>query len=266
MTYTNEERETIKGKIAKLLALGNASKNDSEGQVMAALQKARELMDQYELDESDILKSQHEILDFELYIPNPKHTEGRYITMPPWVKIIATALRVYCDVDIVASRSYSPDKKSGMIRPWEVLRVIGRKDDVDLFVQMFKYIVDQLLSKGGLEDQAAVRYRKENPHLKWGAAVAVSFCNSYMNGMGSGLYSRMMIMHRERIGKENVNALVLSKNAKVKDYMAEHYGRLQHKRVGGSVSNGTAYRSGNSDSNSVALRPSITNKQRLIGR
>jgi len=249
-----KDRKTVMEQIAKLLTLADPSKNDSQGQIMAALAKARELMDKYQIAEgelktADVIRDQEKEMVNE-WQNNPMHQDqGRPLTqMPTWAKFLIVGLAKYCDVEVILRRG-------GM----GGYNVLGRKDDVLLFKQMFSFVSDQMhkLKNQALRSASTMRLTGVDgigSAEGWQRPSPIQFTRQYLSGMGIALQKRLMLAADDRKNySQQMMALVVSKMGKVTEFYHQQF-PVQHKSATRTQVSGAFYK-GKSDAAQVRFHP-----------
>lgn len=142
--------EQIKKKIKKLLAL---SKSPNENEAMAALEKARKLMEENGLSEQDC----------NVYTEETKYLKSR----PHWQYIMAKGVAWINGTVIKIVNDYNS----------LVVRFHGAETDVFISKEMYQYLV-----------KTVNRMAKQNIRKN----AKKPFINSYKEGMAASLYKRML--------------------------------------------------------------------------
>ena len=142
--------EQIKKKIKKLLAL---SKSPNENEAMAALEKARKLMEENGLSEQDC----------NVYTEETKYLKSR----PRWQYIIAKGVAW---INGTVIRIVNGDNLL-------VVRFHGSETDVFISKEMYQYLV-KTVNKMAKQN---IRKNAKKPYI-----------NSYKEGMAASLYQRML--------------------------------------------------------------------------
>lgn len=188
----NVEKEEVLRKVKKLLALGDPEKNSNEFQVEEALRKARELLDRYQLDMSEVEFVQSEIIQDEIEYGgrNGQGTKG----VPPWYQVLTRAVGEYCDCGFYRT-------SGGRVKFY------GYKDDVEMAKAMLSYLQDVVDSKGGFRDRALVEYKSK------GGSDTRAFVNSYLVALATRILARLREMRKAR--EVVCHALVLVKKLKI---------------------------------------------------
>ena len=199
------EREKIAERIEKLLVLADPTRNDSEGQIMAALQKARELMDKYQISESE-LSSDEKQREPDLVDECLDDIGNGRKTIQLWVLVLCAGLKTYCDVITVTTNN----KHS--------YRVLGRPDDVILFKQMFSFVREQMIK---LKNIALLKSYLEVVPNRMSDDM---FSRTYLEGMATALKERLKsaAMDRKNYSMQ-MQGLILAKEARAKNFFSEQY-------------------------------------------
>ena len=142
--------EQIKKKIKKLLAL---SKSPNENEAMAALEKARKLMEENGLSEQDC----------NVYTEETKYLKSR----PRWQYIIAKGVAWINGTVIRIVNDYNS----------MVVRFHGAETDVFISKEMYQYLVKTVNRMA----KQNIRKNAKKPYI-----------NSYKEGMAASLYQRML--------------------------------------------------------------------------
>ena len=223
----NTELESVKKKIAKLLALGNGAANQNESQI--ALQRAGDLMKNFALSISDIELGDEKIVK---KVINAK-TRSR-----PTVYANLMSLAEFTSVKLWITR---PTKweKNGVFQT----HVLGYESDIMMF-EFFYEFLENAFANEWANYKTTARYKEQN---KWhhGRAIRSSFLLGFSQAINETL--RTLISDVSTATTKTGTELVPLKNANVEDFFQNVFNiRLRTTRtksannVGGSYSSGSA--------------------------
>lgn len=153
--------ENYKEKIKKLLALSESS---NEHEAKAALLKAKQLMMEHKITESDLVdKKESSVKKVESTITYSSRRD-------PWIDRLAGILAENYQCRFVESRNWG--KQTRNVQFW------GLEEDVEICLKVFEYAVDCIRSQ-------CKRIRKEN--FDYTAQSRSILCNGYAMGFILGL-------------------------------------------------------------------------------
>lgn len=153
--------ENCKEKIKKLLALSESS---NEHEAKAALLKAKQLMMEHKITESDLVDKK------ELGVKKVESTITYSSRRDPWIDRLTGVLAENYLCRFVESRNWGRQTKN--VQFW------GLEEDVEICLKVFEYAVDCIRSQ-------CKRIRKEN--FDYSAQSRSILCNGYAMGFILGL-------------------------------------------------------------------------------
>lgn len=153
--------ENYKEKIKKLLALSESS---NEHEAKAALLKAKQLMMEHKITESDLVDKK------ELGVKKVESTITYSSRRDPWIDRLAGVLAENYLCRFVESRNWGRQTKN--VQFW------GLEEDVEICLKVFEYAVDCIRSQ-------CKRIKKEN--FAYSAQSRSILCNGYAMGFILGL-------------------------------------------------------------------------------
>ncbi|WGN90770.1 hypothetical protein [Burkholderia phage vB_BglM_WTB] len=215
-----EDIERIKERIAKLLAMADDTSSPEEAAIAAT--RARRLMDKHQLSALDI----HETIleDFA-----ERDATRAFANMPHHLDILAVAVAMYNDCQAVQERAYvnyrtenRPEARTKTAGKKVVFR--GYKSDVELAVQMFKYLVDAMSRncKAFLAGKGYARY-------------PVGVGSKYKDSWSNAVCGRLDAMTKERERLESANVAVQNAGTSLVIIKAQgvdaHFGAIKYRET-----------------------------------
>lgn len=221
--------EKIMSKIKKLLALSNSP---SEAEAKTALEKAHELLKEYNLSAEMISKFEDSPVLEKIVIKG-----GR---TPNWKKIIfqGVAMSNYC-MYIRNQNIFSREFKE---------MFIGKEHNVFVAEEMTRYLINTVerLAKNfkGIEKQ------------------------SYKLGIATTLYKRLKeIYEAEKFGTTNEKALIVVEESAIQKHLKNKNMRIRNESMTARISDSQSYSKGQKDGNSISLDKQIVknNSKKVAG-
>lgn len=242
-------REAVARRIRALLAKTQEN-GATEAEAIAAAQKARELMDRYRLQQTDIEIAAEPICDETIARPLRVKTA--------FVDYCLSGISRYCGIRAWFSSTLTPEFKTTT-----QLRFLGLKADVEMARWLYSMIASAILSESNVYWYAAIKPNGLNAKTTRRAISAFGI------GMATRINQRLIDMAKalEPDAKSaNGTALVVVKGALV-DAAFDKLGiHLQHRSGGGSVRDAGAYHAGKAAGDRVNLnRPVGENRRTLLG-
>lgn len=222
-----EELTKIKERIAKLLAMAADASSPNEAAIAA--QRARALMDKYQLDEYDI--SEAAPVEFA-----QEAATRVFASVPYHVDVLAVAVAKYNDCHSVfewAKMDYRMAGKAklngrdGRGTKTEGKRILfrGFKNDVELAKQMLDRLLENI-------DRLCKAYMQANHPGKYNVRIG----GDYKAAAARALIEKFkeMTVERAQLTSATGTALVVVKEAKVND----HFGEVSYKSKSKSIAKG----------------------------
>jgi Protein of unknown function (DUF2786) len=222
-----EDLTRIKERIAKLLAMAADASSPNEAAIAA--QRARALMDKYQLDEYDISEA----------APQEFSTEDvtrAFASVPYHIDILSVAVARYNDCHCVAVRDFVDYRMKGKMklneRDGRATKAVGKKivfrgfkNDVDLARQMLDRLLQNI-------DTLCKSYMQKNHPGKYNVRIG----GEYKTGAARTLIEKFneMIVERALITASSGTALVVIKSAAVE----EHFGEVKYRSKSKSLAKG----------------------------
>lgn len=227
----NDELKTVKGKIAKLIALGTSENTLSEAG--AAMAKAQKLMEEWSLSIDDIELGDddivHEVID-----------TGR--RQRPDLSGILSSLSKFMCVKLwvsTPSKYYKADTYK--------INLLGYETDIELF-KYFWSILNTTV------DSEYRKYRKspERPRGVHGKRLRTSFVYGFTSSVNETLWD--LVEENEHFVTKSGTELVPLKSGKIEDYFAEEFGlRLRKTGSGRRITTSHGISAGNTAGSSVSF-------------
>ncbi len=130
------DRDKMIERIKALLALGDKTQNDSEGEVNAAMKKVQELLSLHNLSISEI-NSNPKIKKVGVEVVDEMSKEFRKSSMSTWEGSLASLVGLATDTKAYYHQNHVPGTVSGKITK---VRYIGAVWDVAVAVEMYRYL------------------------------------------------------------------------------------------------------------------------------
>lgn len=159
---SNEAIQKIKQRIMALLAKANGTDNEHEAE--AFLAKAMELMQQYQLDVSDMVDADDPILHHTGLSQAESGHAWRW-------KLYSAVAQLYGCKSIHVDVGYRPGAK-GKMTPWYEQRLVGRESAIITTDLMYPWIVDQV--RKAAKDIAKITGMSEQGQAKRVAAALIT--------------------------------------------------------------------------------------------
>lgn len=159
---SNEATNKIKARIMALLAKAKGTDNEHEAE--AFLAKAMELMQQYQLDVSDMVDTDDPILHHTGLSQAESGHAWRW-------KLYSAVAQLYGCKSIHVDVGYRPGK-GGKMTPWYEQRLVGRESAIITTDLMYPWIVEQV--RKAAKDIAKVTGMSEQGQAKRVAAALIS--------------------------------------------------------------------------------------------
>lgn len=215
----------ITDKIRKLLAL---SKSDNPHEAEIALRKATELMEEFQLNHSDL-------------IPDPEitHTEHQEVTGQHylWASTLAYACAKLFDCTTV---NYMSDKS---------FRFVGDKHNIKCAQLMFWHLFKAWKTICNSD------YKRDNPPDR------KLYRKSHGLGFATVIYNKVILLTEQRkanINKSTGRDLVVVSDTKVKDYMEQTFDLKKNKPSRSITVSNLGHNKGKEAGDKVSLSASIT--------
>jgi len=238
---TKEERQKVLNTIDKLFALAQ-SPNENEAALAAS--KAQELMDKYNLVAEEIHPTTKQDIVNEDVV-----TQGRFQS---WVYIFFNELAKAHDCYAIVSRGkyYAA---GGVVVSGKKLRVIGHKNNVEVFKATFNYLRSMIIVLSDIE----VIEAKRACILYGDKGVTYKYRDSFCRGCSRRIVERIRESREERIKTDAAcTALVVCHKQQVQEYVQENIKLGNRHNVRQSV-NMYAFNQGRIAGNNVNLHKMV---------
>lgn len=206
---SNEDYSKVIEKIKKLFSL---SKSSNENEAALALEKAREMMLKYNIEQNDLVKDQiDDIIELDFAIASRFNTP--HMILAHW---IGEGFMIKSIVIRTRTGHHKIDNK---------IKFVGSKTDVAVASYVYSYMVNIMETKSK-EYFESIRYSKE----KWSPLGAKKVKGDYEYGFVTAVVEKLKAMKAERIVKnpyeeEVCKSLVVVKNALVEKYIQDNIGK-----------------------------------------
>lgn len=199
-----EDLAKIKERIAKLLAMSKDTSSPEEAAIAA--QRARKLMDKYQIDESSLVTGKG--VEY-VFVDQPHGKSYKY--MGEWISIIAVAVAKYNDCYAIRC-AYHGDKPG-----YSRVGFRGTQQDVEITCQMFDYLLD-----------VGLKLTKKYMNGLNKASISDAFKRGYGHEIVDRL-AAMTVARREELQAEETGLMVIDqKVAAVKERFGEaKYGKTK---------------------------------------
>ena len=193
------EFEKIKNRIRKLLNMADDTSSPNEAAIAA--ERARKLMEQYQIDHVDVVMEELDDPDQLIYCETGKS----YRKVPGWMQSLAVSVARASECQVKLTFSGQTKKGKLMYR----IRFEGYKPDVELCEWLFNYLCQQI-------DQQTKAERKLNKRFPADAYVQSPrrYLRSFRDGMSAGVRSKLSEFYKqndERVS-DTARALVSAKS------------------------------------------------------
>lgn len=219
-----EDLQRVKERIAKLLAMAADASSPNEAAIAA--QRARSLMDKYQLDEYDVSEAAPQEFADEA-------VTRAFASVPYHIDILSVAVALYNDCQSVFYRAPMDYRMKGKATingrdgrgtkfEGKQIRFRGYKNDVELARQMLDRLLDNI-------DRLCKTYMTKNHPGRYNVRVG----GEYKTGCAQALIVQFKEMTKERkaLTFSSGTALVVSKEKAV----AGHFGETNYKSKSKSV-------------------------------
>lgn len=219
-----EELQRIKERIAKLLAMAKDASSPNEAAIAA--QRARALMDKYQIDEYDVSEATPQQFGSD-------DATRAFAAIPYHIDILSVAVARYNDCqsvkveDIVTYRQAGKarlNSRDGRSTKNIGCKIVfrGYKDDVELAKQMLERLLQNI-------DQLCKAYMQANHPGKYNVRIG----GEYKTGAARALISKFkeMTAEREQLTSSAGTSLVVVKSQRVD----EHFGDVSYKSKSKSI-------------------------------
>lgn len=220
-----EELQRVKERIAKLLAMAADASSPNEAAIAA--QRARSLMDKYQLDEYDVSEAAPQEFADEA-------VTRAFASVPYHIDILAVAVARYNDCQSIFYRAPMDYRMEGKAKlngrdgrdtksEGKQLRFRGYKNDVELARQMLDRLLNNI-------DRLCKEYMTKNHPGRYNVRIG----GEYKTGCAQALIVQFKAMtaEREALTYSSGTALVVAKAKGVDD----HFGETKYRNTSKSVS------------------------------
>ncbi|MBF0565960.1 MAG: DUF2786 domain-containing protein [Nitrospirae bacterium] len=227
----NTQHNAVIEKVRKLLALSESS---NEHEAALAAEKARELLESYDLSLSDVESVPDAVMD--------KFYDLSRRSVPRWLYVLIDAVSEHFNCKAIY---YRMDYENPTVR----VRFIGTETDIEITEYVFTYL------RRTVDDMTA---RQSTPEGHQGRR----FKNSFRYGVAEGITLKLEQMRaaHERHMPENLKArageLVVVKTAAVDDFIKNNLPPLRTTKSSFSISS-TAYNLGVEKGRQVSINPAV---------
>lgn len=206
---TKENFDKIIERVKKLFALSSSS---NEHEASLAIQRAKELMFKYNVEETDLCDVE-DIIELDLTLSN------RF-------NIYQTTLAVHV-ANVFSMKAIIVKTKTGYHKIENKIRFIASTSDMAVGTYVYSYLLN-IIEQKSKEYFESIRYSKE----KWTPSNSKKIKADWSYGFVNGVSQNLKKMQAE---KEVLNpyemvqekALVIVKNAKIDDYIKEKMGKTK---------------------------------------
>jgi hypothetical protein len=222
-----EELQRIKERIAKLLAMAKDASSPNEAAIAA--QRARALMDKYQIDEYDV----SEVAPHEF---SHDGVTRAFAALPYHINILSVAVALYNDCqsilvkDIVKYRQAGKarlNSRDGRSTKHVGCKIVfrGHKEDVELAKQMLDRLLQNI-------DQLCKQYMQANHPGKYNVRIG----GEYKAGAARALCAKFkeMTVERQQLTSSAGTSLVIVKSKRVD----EHFGDVNYRSTSKSIAKG----------------------------
>lgn len=220
---TEQKRNNIIEKIQKLFALGN--NNPSVEEAAAAINKAQELMNQYNVENIDLIKNRvSDIIEIDFEIANRFNA--------PYINLSVGIGNTFNIKPIIIKT------ESGFHKLQKKIRFIGDKADIAFGSFVFSYVMSIAETKSH-EYYESIRYSKK----KWSPIEAKKCRTDFMFGFIDAIMVKLETLKKQReeenirnhahetgmsiYNNDLITAIALVKNSRIEEYINEHLGKLK---------------------------------------
>jgi hypothetical protein len=206
-----EKHASIIEKIKKLFAL---SKSSNPNEAALALERARSLMIQYSIEQSELAVDQIEdIIEIDFAVSSRFNTPSTILSY--W---IGEAFFVKPLLSKTHTGYHKVDNK---------IKFIGSKSDLAVATYVFSYVLS-LMSEKSEEYYKSIKHTKE----KWSPLGAKKVKNDFSIGFIDAVCNKLKQLKADhevahKYETETLNALVVVKNDNIKKYVQEKYGKTK---------------------------------------
>ncbi len=220
-------------RVKKLLAL---SQSPNEAEAASALEKAHELLRDYNLSIENITVDSDYAID--------AYEQGT--RLQSWRLVL---LSVLCDCNyckLLESRDYLQPGDAADTRTIYTLKIAGRPHNIDVC----KSLADYLL-------KAVERLAKVMASGK-----GKQYISSYKMGLSSNLIERLRQLKQEDSLQATGHELIVRESENVDAFLSQKFDRLRNKTTRARVSQASAYAQGQKDGQNIALNAQVRNQAR----
>ncbi len=227
MVMTAEKKREMIDRVMKLLALGDADKNNNPHERETAQRMAAKLMAEFSIDFVDLKanakKDENVFARFDV--------EGAEGIKVNWEFSLAGAVAKVFDSKVIGSHQQS----------WQ-LCFMGTKSDLEISIFFFKY----------LRRTVGVMSERRYPHIQER--------NNYAFGMVITLQERLeeLFAKREEFIPSDCKALMVIKKDDLQKYVKEQFPNIRHSSFSFGA-NSDSYRNGRTDGKKINLSRPISN-------
>lgn len=215
----SENIEKIKDRIAKLLRMAQDAGSPNEAAIAA--QRARSLMDKYQLSESDVNGEINESFGEGDAVANGRRKH--YTNIPFYMNVVSVSVAKFNDCNAVIRRIYATEGPHKGIR--KVIRIVGFESDVNLAVSMFQSLIamiDAACKKWMIENGYTGRYNREVGEQFKGACARELVAR--LNEITLARDENANVEAEEQIG---TGLMVIAKKKRVE----EHFGEAKYTKT-----------------------------------
>lgn len=210
----SQDLDKIKDRIAKLLRMADDVSSPNEAAIAA--QRARSLMDKYQIDAFDVGNRIAE--DFA-----SENVSKFYAEIPTYMSTLAVRVAQYNDCQ--AKFTHEKTWFHGQKRPDKCVTFSGYKTDVELAKQMFNQLIDVV-------NRLCREYLTANGHTVYVPSIGIQFKVGAFLIINERLHD--MTAKRDAITSGNGTALVVVKKAAVDSHFGNpHYSKTETLAVRG---------------------------------
>ena len=243
---TNEKLQSMKKRIAKLLALSESS-NANEAAV--ALGKARQLMLEYQIEEADVLGLLDKSRVVEITVADiPERFADKRNKRPGWVSHLAE----------VVAQSFSCNALLG----YRQVYFFGTPEDLEIVEYTYVHLRERMNAMADNAVKAyADDYKRTYGRSIWGKDGAKgvrrpqAFRKSYLAGIISVLYERLA--QAKTAEPQTTTAIVLQRQEAIHEYITNRFDRIGKGRATLNFKNGGGYVKGQQDGRSMQIHRGV---------
>lgn len=241
---TEDKKHDIAEKVQALLRLSESSNPFEAG---LAAEKAREILEKYNITLNDVEISTAEMIEEEIKVAHRGRETVSYTKLPSWVRRLLTPMRTYFYIRPLLAGNGK-------------ILFLGAKQDVDVAVYVFSYLVREI-------ERITDAYMKEcsGSSLAYQKSQRASYTNGAVTGVAEVLKSEAR--SKDAAVSASGTELVVLKESAVAKFVKEMHPRLSKVKSNSNLSfQSGAFSQGVNDGKNISIRRGVKSSNGEVQR